>query len=53
MDHTARISRAADLAVFYFQFPTRDAVKYVCRQVPGCTEDQARGAVRQSATFHR
>lgn len=53
MQHLDAVNAAANQAVFHFQYPTRQAVKYICQQVPGCTVEQAGEAIRTATTFHQ
>lgn len=53
MQHLDAVNAAANQAVFHFQYPTRQAVRYICQQVPGCTPEQATSAILAATTFHQ
>jgi hypothetical protein len=47
------INHAANQAIFYHQYPTRQAIKYVMSQVPGCTAEQAQTTLQRTVIFHK
>lgn len=53
MDQNQTLESAATQAVFHLQYSTKQAVRYVCSAVLGCSPEQALTAVQQATTFHQ